>query len=88
MHWRGVVLVSLFFVLFLDAGIGHGWRVEQFELLCFFRSKQFKCSVSIATIFFSNGRESIHFYGRQMKYYYGLTTINILKQTFLCCVLH
>lgn len=41
-----------FFNLFLDAIIGHGWRVEQFQLFSFFQSKQFKYNVSVATIFF------------------------------------
>lgn len=43
-----MVLVLLgVFCLFLDASIGQGWRVEQFQLLSFFQSKQFNYCVSV-----------------------------------------
>lgn len=49
--WGGGIFWEVRSGWWLDANIRHGWGLEEFKLLCFL-GKQFKCSVSSATIFF------------------------------------
>lgn len=59
--------------------------VGQLEFLCFFWVPNLNGAFE-PQYFFSSGKESTHFCDRTLKCY-GLTAINIHKQTFLCSVL-